>query len=57
MKKEAVLRLLGLPLKELDRVGDVWCYTWYGPSETYHRREVVFRNGIVIDKVAELYVD
>ncbi|HEX5446600.1 MAG TPA: hypothetical protein VFW87_22470 [Pirellulales bacterium] len=34
-----------------------WKYTSYGPSETYHRREVRFANGVVVEKVAELYVD
>lgn len=57
MNKEAVRRLLGSPLNSFNEREDVWRYTRYGPSETYHRREVVFKNGIVVEKRAELYVD
>ncbi|HET6878876.1 MAG TPA: hypothetical protein VFI31_01900 [Pirellulales bacterium] len=57
MQKEAVLELLGPPLKAYDDREETWHYTSYGPSETYHRRELVFKGGAVVEKRAELYVD
>ncbi|HEX7449403.1 MAG TPA: hypothetical protein VF306_17740 [Pirellulales bacterium] len=54
MARNEVQRLLGPPLREQ---GETWEYTRYGPSENYHRREVRFANGVVVEKVAELYVD
>ncbi len=54
MTPNEVQRLIGPPLR---KHGSTWKYTSYGPSETYHRREVRFANGVVVEKVAELYVD
>jgi len=60
MSEAEVKALLGEPLKTVDNGRGkevVWMYTLYGPSETYHIREISFTGGYVSKKHAQWWMD
>jgi hypothetical protein len=61
MPKEKVRELLGPPLdvgtSDPPKRLEIWRYSW-SPSDTNYRIRVVhLRDGVVVDKVSEFYVD
>ena len=60
MSKDEVLGLLGVPLNtwflDPERL-EVWAYTLSPSDSSYRIRVVHFREGLVVHKVSEFYVD
>jgi len=60
MQRSEVYQLLGPPLRSTSSglAGNLWAEWSYSPQDAdYRRREIVFQNDIVIQKISEYWLD